>query len=179
MSSKTFFLFTFKINFLARGSPHIHGIMWVDWESMAENETHLNINVLKTTFQKIRLDKSLNNEEIIELERFANTFVTCSNKSPLTDEIVNKVNTHHHTKSCRKYNTTCRFNFPKYPTRKTIISIPARVTYQIEEERQEKIRITTQILKKVKLILEDPTKMEVVAGENKFMIGVYVSTLYA
>lgn len=25
---------------------------------------------------------------------------------------------------------------------------------------------------------KDPTKMEVVAGENKFMIGVYVSTLY-
>ena len=167
MSSKTFFLFTFKINFLARGSPHIHGIMWVDWESMAENETHLNINVLKTTFKKIRLDKSLNNEEIIELERFADTFVTCSNKSPLTDEIVNKVNTHHHTKSCRKYNTTCRFNFPKYPTRKTIISIPARVTYQIEEERQEKIRITTQILKKVKLILEDPTKMEEINSIDK------------
>ena len=38
--------------------------------------------------------------------------------------IVCDCNRHHHTKSCRKYHTTCRFNVPHFPTKETIIAIP-------------------------------------------------------
>ena len=30
--------------------------------------------------------------------------------------MVKEVNTHHHTKTCRKYKTDCRFKFPRYPS---------------------------------------------------------------
>ena len=38
--------------------------------------------------------------------------------------IAEEVNVHHHTKTCRKYNETCRFNYPRFPSHKTIIAQP-------------------------------------------------------
>ena len=40
------------------------------------------------------------------------------------NDLVNEVNTHRHTKSCRKGKSNCRFNFPRLPSRKTIIACP-------------------------------------------------------
>ena len=37
-------------------------------------------------------------------------------------KMVKEVNTHHHTKTCRKYKTDCRFKFPRYPSLFYIIS---------------------------------------------------------
>ena len=39
-------------------------------------------------------------------------------------DIVEQVQIHHHTKTCRKYGSKCRFNFPKFPSEQTIIAQP-------------------------------------------------------
>ena len=39
-------------------------------------------------------------------------------------EIAQTVNKHHHTKACRKHKTKCRFYYPKFPSTKTLFSIP-------------------------------------------------------
>jgi hypothetical protein len=33
-------------------------------------------------------------------------------------------NRHHHTKSCKKYDTTCRYNIPHFPSKETLIAVP-------------------------------------------------------
>ena len=43
-------------------------------------------------------------------------------------DIVSKVNIHKDTKSCRKYQTKCRYGFPRYPIWTTLISKPLNVT---------------------------------------------------
>ena len=74
---------------------------------------------------------------------FVNRFTTCTlNESVIaskTDddilkrranevvEIVSKCNIHRDTKSCRKYQTKCRYGFPRYPMWRTIISRPLDV----------------------------------------------------
>ena len=47
-------------------------------------------------------------------------------------EVVEQVQTHHHTNSCRKYGTDCRYNFDRYPSRHTIVARP------LDEEMDEK-----------------------------------------
>ena len=41
-------------------------------------------------------------------------------------KIAQEVNKHHHTKTCRKHDTTCRFNYPRYPAPHTIIVEPCK-----------------------------------------------------
>ena len=68
-------------------------------------------------------------------------------------KIAQEVNKHHHTKTCRKRGTTCRFNYPKYPTPHTIIVQPCKV--KDVKERDALIAKYQMILRKVKMILED------------------------
>ena len=68
-----------------------------------------------------------------------------------------KVNCHHHTFTCRKYCIKCRFNFPKYPMWKTIISRP-------RTEDKATIDKFMATLNKVKTVLECP---EVIASTRK------------
>ena len=102
------------------------------------------------------------------LESFADLFVSVSLKNPLTSEIVKEVNVHHHTKkACRKYGTTCRFNFPKFPCHKTIVSVPSRIQYEDEEERKAKMKAHTALLKGVKEVLENEEKMAKICRYNQ------------
>ena len=48
---------------------------------------------------------------------------------------------HHHTKACRKIGDKCRFNYPKFPSTKTILSIPVGKIndYASAEEESEEV----------------------------------------
>ena len=70
-----------------------------------------------------------------------------------------KVNIHHHTKACHKYNMNCRFSFPKFPALKTIISVPIRMIEEDPEKRREIRERSNLIKKKVLEVLEDETVM--------------------
>ena len=81
---------------------------------------------IKKIFNKIRRNENIDDQESNVLVKFADAFTTCSlnadEDGANVAKIAAKVNCHHHTFTCRKYNITCRFNFPKFPMWKTIIS---------------------------------------------------------
>ena len=100
----------------------------------------LDNKVIKAAFNQFRHDDNLSAEEATEVIKFINTFVTCSSdkdeakkllirdcgdKDAIAEKaasIAKTVNKHKHNPTCRKYNTKCRFNFPKYPSTRTIIT---------------------------------------------------------
>ena len=121
-------IFNYRVEFQARGAAHIHGVLWVDFEQDCPN--NLNREVLKSVFQKFKNDENLEACEENEVIRYIDTFVTCTqNKDEAKKlllrecgdkdaiaaravEIASTVNKHTHNKTCRKYNTRCRFNYP-------------------------------------------------------------------
>ena len=68
-------------------------------------------------------------------------------------DTVKEVNIHHHTKSCRKYKTNCRFQFPRYPSAFHIIAqeYPDKLSDDENMCLWEKLN---SVLKKVKSLLE-------------------------
>ena len=104
--------------------------------------------------------KCVNNDEIPSddlkeaLEKFADMFLSCTTKSP-GGKIASEVNRHHHTRTCRKKNTNCRFNFPRLVSPKTILSIPARILYPDEEERVKILDKYNKVMGKIKDCLEN------------------------
>ena len=128
---------------------HIHGVLWTYLEKLEEliydEEENLRIATkdelndekiiqplkgLKEVFQKLRNDDNLNADDLVCLENFIDGFTTVSLNPNIVGEdvveIVEAVNVHHHSKTCRKYDSSCRFNYPKFPTPKTIVAKPLK-----------------------------------------------------
>ena len=98
---------------------------------------------------------------------FANKFTTVSfNPSTISEpavDIVNMVNIHHHTKGCYKYNSHCRFSFPKSPVWPTLISCPKSGSEMLKNTTNPK-----QILDKVKkLLIDGETVQKIMQEYNK------------
>ena len=101
--------YNFRVEFQARGMPHIHGVLWIKKEWLAERGVH---------------------GPLADYPHFiptlANLTMSCS--LPQDDEelreIAGKVQRHTHSKSCKKKGTNCRFGFPKLPVSETIIAEP-------------------------------------------------------
>merc|ERR1712087_45972 len=88
----------------------------------------------------IRSSSKLLPHHKIAMEKVADHAVSVSLRNPAVSDLVREVQIHRHTKkACKKYKTECRFNFPKLPTRKTIISAPSNVTFDSEKEKTEKM----------------------------------------
>lgn len=90
--------FSYRVEFQARGMPHIHGVAWIE-------ESYL---------QKKGLSDPIsdgNSQKVIEL---ADELISCcipegqDEESIRLKEIVTEVQIHHHTPSCKKYNGNCR-----------------------------------------------------------------------
>lgn len=97
----------YRIEFQQRGSPHVHCLFWI------ENAPQLDKNT---------------DEEVIA---FIDKYVTCelpSNDDSLLDTVTTvQQHSKRHAKTCKKKNTTCRFNFPRPPSNRTFISRPTNV----------------------------------------------------
>ena len=68
-------------------------------------------------------------------------------------QIVREVNIHHHTKTCRKFDTICRFKYPRFPSNFHIIA-QEPVDMSSEEEKitfWEKINF---VIERIKLLLD-------------------------
>ena len=105
---------------------------------------------IKSAYRKIKDNKELDKEELDAMARFTDSIVTVS-KCPAEIEqmckgidgrkvvqMVEDVNTHHHTKTCKKKDKTkCRFNFKRFPCWKTIIARPPKQTKEGDEETEE------------------------------------------
>ena len=98
---------------------------------------------MRSAFKKFQTHEPLMEYEETAIINFANTFTSVS-LSPATSgkevvDIVKSVNMHRHTKACRKYSSSCRFCFPKYPIWKTILSRPAKISLNDDTSKYKKI----------------------------------------
>ena len=110
--------YSYKVEFAMRGAGHIHGVLWINWDTFSVMPK----GNIKSALEKIKNEEKLNDIEKKALAEFADLFISCSLKNPSTERIVRAVNIHFHTKTCRKYCPKCRFYFPRFPSLKTLIS---------------------------------------------------------
>ena len=94
------------------------------------------------------------------LKNFIDSFTTVSLcEAEVGKEVAalaKEVNEHHHTMTCRKHGSHCRFNYPKFPIWTTIISIPyPHPPIEFEEERRVNLNYYKNTLSKVQATLED------------------------
>ena len=117
---------------------------------------------LKDVLKKLKKFEEVTDQELNIIVMFVDSFSTVSLHpaivGPIVAEIAQKVNNHHHTKTCRKYDTVCRFNFPKLPSYETIIArpLPSDTTPEEKKSIQERHKVVT---KKVRKVLEDKEAM--------------------
>ena len=137
--------YNYRVEFQARGMPHIHGVAWICPEYL-EN---LGLKGFLCDFSE---------KDLVEL---VDKLVTCEipDKESSLHSIVKEVQMHKHTQSCLKHNGTCRYGFPKLPSRKTILAKP------LPKEMDEKIRkklldAAKTTIGKAKSILENPEMNE-------------------
>ncbi|VDI77549.1 Hypothetical predicted protein [Mytilus galloprovincialis] len=96
----------YRVEFQQRGSPHTHCLFWIEDAPLFEEDE---------------------DQKVID---FVDKYITCSIPSvdvdPELHKIVNAVQQHskHHSKSCKKKGTNCRFNFPRPPSVHSFISRP-------------------------------------------------------
>ena len=96
----------FRVEFQLRGSPHIHGLVWI------ENAPKLDTD---------------SDERVKE---FVDEYITCHLPTTEEDEelkdILEHVQMHSkkHSKSCKKGRKECRFNFPRPPSQRTFVVRP-------------------------------------------------------
>ena len=137
--------YSYRVEFQARGMPHIHGVAWIaDWYLKEKG-----IN-----------DPFFCNADENAVTELADKLISCQLQEPLepnansSDEekedyhhaiklnkIVSKVQKHDHTKSCTKRDgVTCRYDFPKFPCKKTILAKPHKKAdeYLSKEEWNKK-----------------------------------------
>ena len=134
--------FCYRIEFQARGMPHIHGVLWLERESI----------------KKYLIDEFGFEFDPKEVPKFVDTIISCSTSTDddVLNEIVREVQIHHHTKSCRKGKQNyCRFGYPKPPSRKTIIAVPLGEEMD-KDEKQKKLQLYRDTMTKVKKALESP-----------------------
>ena len=138
--------YTYRVEFQARGAAHVHGVLWLDMDT-----TEKTIPGIKLVMQKLQFGNTLCLAEQDIASKFVDKFVTVSSSSEIKD-IVKEVQTHHHSKTCKKRgNLICRFEYPRFPSEKTIIAQPLkREDFVSDELFQEKIKFRAKILDSVK-----------------------------
>ncbi|XP_058472555.1 uncharacterized protein LOC131445864 [Solea solea] len=119
----------YRVEFQQRGSPHVHCLFWIENAPLIDQNS---------------------DEEVVE---FIDQYVTSelpSDDDTLLD-IVSSVQVHskRHSKTCKKKNTVCRFNFPRPASAQTFIS-RVKVDEEIEKCNCEKTDSTETVCLKCK-----------------------------
>ena len=129
--------FSYHIEFQIRGMPHAHGVFWLR----------------KDIIESIKDGDDFNDEKVVKL---IDKWITCSldTGDPALNKLVSEVNVQKHTKSCQKGKSKCRFNFPRLPSKTTLIASPL-VSNLSEEEREKEISDSVVIVEKVKTKLSE------------------------
>ncbi|KAJ8378741.1 hypothetical protein AAFF_G00236610 [Aldrovandia affinis] len=97
--------YLFRVEFQARGSPHIHMVVWIEDAPGVQDP-----------------------EDCPDVIEFIDRYITCQmpdeKADPELHKIVSEVQIHsqNHSKTCRKGNVSWRFGFPRLPMDKTIIA---------------------------------------------------------
>ena len=130
--------FAIKIEFQMRGSPHAHMLLWV--------QPHMTLCA----------------ENIPEFVQYLDNIIAANIPGDSeTSELVKKYQRHRHSRTCRKKNTFCRFNFPRFNSERTIISSPiADATPDEEKKRilETRNKILSRVMKVLVLLDDDQTQ---------------------
>ena len=148
---------SYKVEFQGRGAGHIHGVLWTRLSDFEEDSKHL-----KSAFRNLREGNQLTIDERDELANFVDKFITCSmNPDKLSQygfdgkklvELALEVQQHSHTRTCHKYDDTCRFHKPTFPMKKTTIFQSSQENKDDGDNREGE---NPEILKKIKELLDD------------------------
>ncbi|XP_051816503.1 uncharacterized protein LOC127537664 [Acanthochromis polyacanthus] len=116
----------YRVEFQARGSPHIHMLVWVK-------------------------DAPVYGEDLDQVVcKYIDRYISCKMPDPKEDpelhKIVSEVQVHSksHSFSCKKGNVVCRFGFPKLPFDNTWITNPCECEVEMEEEEEEEEEVVRQ-----------------------------------
>ena len=109
-----------RVEFQARGWPHLHCLIWIEGAPIFDNQS---------------------DHEVVN---FIDEYIACFKPSDQADELhelVTSLQTHSkgHSKSCRKGNRTCRFNFPRPPSTRTFIARPSCPTIEQKQLAKNKL----------------------------------------
>ena len=132
--------FSYKTEFQDRGAGHVHGTLWVKLHVIGKlrrlNDGSLvtkskyeseNMNApfqtpfdgLSNAFKKFKYEQFGDEDDDRPVIAFIDQFTTVSlcedEVGKEIVKIVEEVNVHHHTKTCRKNSPKCRFRYPKFP----------------------------------------------------------------
>ena len=113
---------------------------------------------LQSALRKCRDSEIPCEDEENAISLFVNKFISCSLFHPRSRKIAGEVQRHHHTFSCRKAGSRCRFHFPRYPSLRTILAKPLRIVFKDEEDdtkRKAQVMKMRYALANVRSVLED------------------------
>ena len=117
-----------------------------------------------------------NSSDLNLLTNVVDHWISVSLKDPFTKQLAVNLNTHHcFKKSCLKRSEFCKYNFPRFPSLRSLIAIPARIKYPENTEKMEKsIKKATEIKTKVKKILENNEQMDRLINVDQPEVDVYI-----
>ena len=110
-----------RVEFQARGWPHLHCLIWIEDAPLLDVQSDAEICGF---IDKHITSSTPNEEQDQELHELVTALQTHSKK---------------HSKSCRKGNRTCRFNFPRPPSTRTFIARPSIVTSEDKQIAKQKL----------------------------------------
>ena len=143
---------SYRVEFQGRGAAHIHGVLWLDLDELKVEG--VNKYELKESYSKLKHSQPLESNEVRALEKFTDTFVTCTRCVSVAGaeavKIAEETNWHGHSNSCRKGGARlCRWKFPRYPLERTIFVDANRD--EVEPKLDAKVR--EEILDRVMRVL--------------------------
>ena len=118
---------------------------------------------LKSALRKCQENEIPSEKEDRAIVSFVDKFVTCSLMDPRSSKIAASVQQHHHTFTCRKAGSNCRFHFPRFPSLHTILAKPLRNVFKNEEDEEKRKSMVMKIrlaLGKVIAVLENKEEMD-------------------
>ena len=128
--------YCYRIEFQQRGSPHAHCVLWMD--------------------KAPKLGDSQDREIVDSIDRFVTCALPCEQSDKQLFDVVNLVQRHNHSVSCRKgSNKACRFSYPRPPSDSTVIAKPIQTDNP--ELAAVKQKQATEIMTKMYGMLEDDT----------------------
>ena len=144
---------------------------------------------LNSAFKKFQTKEELLPHEENAIIEFANKYTTCTlnvdtirvkidktveDLAAQIVKIVTECNWHRHTRSCRKYDTICRFGIPKFPSFRTLIAKPTQKATEDMVNKYKKIlnAVKDQLCNEevVKMILEEIPK-ELDTSRDMFVLN--------
>ena len=128
-------------------------------------------------FRKLRENCSLTEDEKKAIAKFTDTFISCSlnpqtvhanqEKARKIVEVIQEVNCHNCTSPCKKFGEKCKYGFPRYPLKETLV-IDKKESTTSSSNMNDKTNENDElimILRNVEELLKDPETVEMIMNQ--------------